>query len=539
MTFTATVSVVAPGAGTPAGSVEFFDGATSLGTFPLNGSGQATFTTSTLTVATHSITAKYLGNSNYNESTSSALSQEVHEGGHRDHARVLGESIEVRAIGDVHRDRERRCTRRRHTRGLGRVLRWRDVSGTFPLNGSGQATFTTSTLTVATHSITAKYLGNSNYNESTSSALSQEVEKADTSTVLTSSANPSKFGQSVTFTATVTVVSPGTGTPSGTVTFKDGMATLGTGTLNGAGVATFTTAGAGGGPSHHHGDLRRRCELQREHVEQRRPGGAEGGHRDHADVLSESVEGRAAGDVHGHGTVVAPGAGTASGTVTFTEGATTLGTGTLNGAGVGDLHHGGPVSRPSQPSRRPTAATRSFNGSTSDALSQVVNKGETTTTLVSSANPSVVGQAVTFTATVSPVAPAAGTASGTVTFTDGATTLGTGALNGTGVATFTTDALAVGHHTITATYGGDASFNASTSNSVDQEVQKADTSTALASSANPSKFGQSVTFTATVTIVAPGAGTASGTVTFKDGATTLGTGTLNGAGVSRRSRRRH
>ena len=57
---------------------------------------------------------------------------------------------------------------------------------------------------------------------------------------------------------------------------------------------------------------------------------------------------------------------------------------------------------------------------------------------------------------------------------------------------------------VTAVYGGDASFNGSTSNTVDQEVQKADTTTALTSSANPSKFGQSVTFTATVAVLAPG-----------------------------------
>ena len=76
------------------------------------------------------------------------------------------------------------------------------------------------------------------------------------------------------------------------------------------------------------------------------------------------------------------------------------------------------------------------------------------------------------------MAPGAGTATGTVTFMDGATTLGTGTLNGVRrQATFTTSALSVGHHNITAVYGGDASFNGSTSNSVDQEVQKADTTT--------------------------------------------------------------
>ena len=142
------------------------------------------------------------------------------------------------------------------------------------------------------------------------------------------------------------------------------------------------------------------------------------------------------------------------------------------------------------------------------------------------------GQSVTFTATVTVQAPGAGTATGTVTFMDGATTLGTGTLDGAAVATFTTATLSVGHHNVTAVYGGDASFNASTSTSVDQEVQKADTTTSVTSSANPSKFGQSVTFTATVTVVAPGAGTATGTVTFMDGATTLGTGTLDGAGVA-------
>ncbi|HMC70600.1 MAG TPA: Ig-like domain repeat protein, partial [Mycobacteriales bacterium] len=65
------------------------------------------------------------------------------------------------------------------------------------------------------------------------------VVTADTSTSVSSSVNPSKFGQSVTFTATVT--SSGPGTPTGTVTFKDGATTLGTGTLSG-GVASFSTS---------------------------------------------------------------------------------------------------------------------------------------------------------------------------------------------------------------------------------------------------------------------------------------------------------
>jgi Zn-dependent metalloprotease len=90
----------------------------------------------------------------------------------------------------------------------------------------------------------------------------------------------------------------------------------------------------------------------------------------------------------------------------------------------------------------------------------------TTTTLTSSLNPSLVGQSVTFTATVSG---SGGTPTGTVTFKDGATTLGSPALAG-GVATFTTSALTAGTHPITASYSGDANFSASASPTFNQTV---------------------------------------------------------------------
>ena len=95
-----------------------------------------------------------------------------------------------------------------------------------------------------------------------------------------------------------------------------------------------------------------------------------------------------------------------------------------------------------------------YSTSTSTVLSQVVNLNSTTTTLISSVNPSASGQSVTFTATVADVAPGVGTPTGTVTFKDGATTIGTGTLSA-GVTTFTTSTLAIGTHSITAVYGGD------------------------------------------------------------------------------------
>ena len=126
-----------------------------------------------------------------------------------------------------------------------------------------------------------------------------------------------------------------------------------------------------------------------------------------------------------------------------------------------------------------------------------------------------------FTATVTP-----NTATGTVTFQDGAIALGTSAV-GAGKATLSTAALAVGSHSITATYNGNTALLASTSAVLTQKVNKASSSTTLIFSHNPSVFGQSVTFTATVAAVAPGGGMPTGTVTFKNGLTVLGTGTIS------------
>src|SRR5262249_6876561 len=153
-------------------------------------------------------------------------------------------------------------------------------------------------------------------------------------------------------------------------------------------------------------------------------------------------------------------------------------------------------------------------GSTAPAFSQTVNRANSLSTVGSSVNPSVFGQSVTFTATVTAVAPGAGTPSGTVTFKDGGRTVSTQRLSG-GVATFTTSALSVGSHSVTATYSGDSNFNAtgmggSTAPALNQVVNKANSLSSVSSSVNPSVFGQPVTFTATVTAVAPGAGTPSG-----------------------------
>ena len=176
-------------------------------------------------------------------------------------------------------------------------------------------------------------------------------------------------------------------------------------------------------------------------------------------------------------------------------------------------------------------ATNAYLTSTSTAVAFMVNKANTSTSVSASANPSTYGQSVTFTASVAANAPGAGTPTGTVTFMDGSATLGTGTLNASGVATLAMSSLAGGTHAISVIYAGDTNFATSTSAALSQLVRSG-TSTTLASNANPSTFGQSVTFTATVTGTAPGAVTPTGTVTFMDGTTTLGTGTINASGVA-------
>lgn len=223
------------------------------------------------------------------------------------------------------------------------------------------------------------------------------------------------------------------------------------------------------------------------------------------------------------GTGMAPSGPT--GSVAFKDGAVTLGSAALAANGTATF----PTSSLATGTHPITAvfsnADGNFAASTSSPVSQVVNnpKKTSTTTVSSSLNPSVVGESVTFTASV------ASQATGTVTFSDNGAPFGGPQALVKGAASVTTTSLAAGTHQITAAYSGDATFSPSTSTAFAQVVNKRATTTALTSSPNPSVAGGPVTFTATVT---SGSATPTGSVTFSNGATTLGSGALNANGVA-------
>jgi hypothetical protein len=225
----------------------------------------------------------------------------------------------------------------------------------------------------------------------------------------------------------------------------------------------------------------------------------------------------------------------ATGTVTFLDGTTNLGTVQLNATGVATL------------STATLAAgkhsiTASYGGdnrdssSVSQIVTVVVSKSvvAATTTLAASAAQVTPGQTVIFTATVSPQS-GTNVVTGTVTFLDGTSSLGTVQLNAGGVATLSTASLALGTHSITASYGGDSKDGSSVSSAVSVTVTGSRasiaTTTTLSASSTEFSVGQSVTFTAKVMPQA-GSNVPTGTVTFLDGTTTLGTSTLNGSATA-------
>jgi large repetitive protein len=525
VTLTATVVGPTGSTGSPSGTVTFFDGATPIGQGTLNASGVATLAISTLSAGPRSITANYLGDALNLASQSAPLIEtvtkavtatslatsnaSVYAGVSVTFTSVVSRVDGLIPIGTV-------------TFSDGAV-----AIGTGTINGAGTATLTTAALAGGTHSISAAYGGDANNLTSTSSNVNETVQPIATATTLAVSANPGIAGAALQLTATVTQTGATGigGTFSGTVTFLDGGLAVGTASISAGGVAVLSVSTLAVGPhtisASYGGNANYVASASTPITETI-------GLATTSTVLVSSAGFSIAGLPLTLTATVKSNGGVATGVVTFTDGlgagAITLGTGTLNASGIASISASG-LTVGQHILWAVYGGDAKDNGSTSAGLNQVVQIATSVTTVLSSLNPSTFGASVTFTANV---ATNGGAATGTVTFSDGAVVLGTAAVNA-GAAVFSTSALALGAHSITGAYLGDANDAASQSVALDEQVQQAGPVT-LASSANPSIAGVGVTFT--VTIAAPQGGAVTGTVTFKDGATTLGTANVNGAGVA-------
>lgn len=524
VTFTAQLS---GSAGTPQGEVTFREGATVLGKVTLDASGRASIVASQLGVGTHSIIADYGGDATYAPAQVSILQQVSRAASSisldsTTSSSVFGQSVTFTAT----------VTGAGHVKPTGAVSFYdgETVLGVGALNDAGQASLPTAALVVGSHEITAVYAGDGTFDASTSASLAQQVEKASTTTTLVSAKNPSIVGSSVSFTATVAAKAPGAGKPSGKVSFRAGAQLLGEGTLDDAGLASFTTASLATGThaitAGYEGDASFGGSVSSSLNQQVRKDGV-------TVALVSSKNPSTFGDaVELTATVSSVGTGgLPSGEVVFFDGATELGREGLDGAGsasfVTSSLRGGAHSL-----RVQYEGDANHEGGSSASIAQVVKVAPSAIAIHSSVNPSVFGEAVSFTATVTSDVPGE-VPTGEVGFEAGTLVLGKATLDALGIATLTTSDLAVATHAISAHYLGDTNSAPSTALALSQVVEKAATSTSIVSSSNPAPVSEAITFTATVTATAPGSGTPSGKVSFFDGAMKIGSAQVDASSVAR------
>lgn len=533
LTFTADVDVVAPGAGEPTGTVQFAADGRPIGQpVPLN-NGTAVSPAVGLDAGDHVITANYEGDEKF-AGGSDSLEQEVAAApttttvSSSPNPSVVGQPVTVTATVSP-------VSPATGTPAGAVQFEIDGEPGAYVTLTGGTASIELATLSRGTHQVKARYLSaDPNFVTSTSAAASHTVNKAATKTVVTSSAPVSAYGQPVTFTASVAVLAPGAGAPSGTITFTDGTTVLGTAPVGSetGGVASITVDDLGVGQhavvATYDGDdsFNGSNGSVAQKVQRAQTG----------TLVTSSVNPSQSGQgVRFTATVspVAPGAGEPGGTVQFT----------VNGANLGGpvtLVDGkatsGAFSSLSPGTYRIAAAYSgdprfvASTGVLDQGNGQAVVKGATTLALDSDDPVSDHGQTVTFTATVAAVAPATGKPTGAVQFWRGGTLLGAVSLTpsataATSTASFATATLAPGQHEIRAVYVGNFNFDGQVG-TTSQTVGAVSTVTGVASGSSPATYGQTVTFTATVANAAPGVASPTGSVVFKDGSTVLGTAAL-------------
>ena len=528
VTLTATVAPTS-GSSTVTGTVTFKNGSTSVGTCTLS-SGSCSAATTTLPIGVASLTAAYTATASFAASTSSPATSVTITS---TTATTLGASPTSTALGTA----VTLTASVTPTAATGNVAFFDNgVSVGISALASGTATLAVTTLTVGAHAnITATYAGNGVYLTSNSTAAPSVtiVTGTSTATALATSASTVAAGASETLTATVT---PSAAT--GKVIFYDnGTTSLGSVTLATGSAALALTnlaVGAHSITANYVGDTTYDPSTSS-------PASSVTVTSATTTAVAATVNGAAipaAGtainsDVLLTATVTASsGSGVPAGSVNFYSGsillANLLGTGTLNGSGKTTLMVSFPTAATYSILASYVGSSPYVTSNSAAASVKVVTGTASTTSLAVSAPTVAYGGSLTLTATVTAAA------TGSVAFyVGGSTLLGNGTIT-SGTATLTNASfsapLPVGVNSITATYLGSATYQPSNASAKSVTVTTS-TATTLNVSAGPYYYGNSVTLSVTV-VPGQGSGTPTGSVTFKNGTTTIGTGTLTGGATS-------
>lgn len=325
---------------------------------------------------------------------------------------------------------------------------------------AGVATLDIATLSVGTHTLTATYGGDGSHSSSTSPALAQVINQASTSTALAALPASPRFGETVTLTATVAAVSPGTGPLTGSVSFREGATLLAGVPLDAFGKATFTTSSLTVA-SH---TITADYPATATHLGSNANAAVNVVKADTAAALVVPVS-----PVYGQPatltatvSAVPPGAGVPQGVLQFGDGAAVGGPISLDAAGSASVAWTpltpGPVTLSAAYS-----GSANFNGTTK-TLPATVAKGATSATFTTS--PAIVVEGGTVELRVQVVKVGAGAApSGTVTFAVSGLAPRTYPLDGTGVARMPYFAASAGTRTLDWSYNGDANYAASSGTS--------------------------------------------------------------------------
>ena len=544
VTFTAAVSAQSPGAGTPTGMVTVSGDSGVLCSAALDeeSTDQASCTATYQSVQSDSVTATYAGDSNDEGSASSPPTPvSVSEASTTtslstsDASPVVGETVTYTAVVAASLPGAGTPT--------GSVAFTSTSSGmlctsTLDQSSTDEATCTTLYEAPGSDSVTAEYESDGNFASSSSAAQTETISMAATTTGISATPTSPVVGQPVTYTATVTVQSPGSGTPTGSVAFTDSTGTVCNTTLNESDPdtatcrTTYTNTQGDTVTATYSGDTDFSSSVSPPLSESVQPASTS---TDLGVDIDEPVVGQSV-TYTATVSVTPPGSGTPTGSVTFTGNSGTLCTSSLDADATDQATC--TTSYPAVGGDSVTATyvsdTGDFDGSTSNTQAVTISPSSTTTALSTSESAPVVGEDVVYTATVAAASPGSGTPTGTVTFTStfgGTHTLCTAPSNqdATDQATCTTSYPSVGKDSVTATYNADPNYSGSGSSAESETISAASTSTSLTASTESAVAGQEVEFTAEVNAVAPGSGTPSGEVVFSDSKGTVCSASLNGS----------